>query len=88
MGTLTKIEKALDNGRPVRIAYVKPDGERSQRTLEVYEIKISKAGDVYVRALDKNKGASRSFRIDRIVSATIQRGRVSMLTRMRVKEGQ
>lgn len=81
--TLAKVLKGLEKNRPVVIDYVKADGSASRRTVEVYDVLISKAGDVCIKALDTAKGESRTFRLDRIVSATVCRGRSSFLTRMR-----
>lgn len=81
--TLAKMLKSLEKRRPVVIDYVKADGSASRRTVEAYDIRISKAGDVCIKAVDTAKGESRTFRLDRIMSATVRRGRSSFLTRMR-----
>jgi predicted DNA-binding transcriptional regulator YafY len=71
--TLTRLIKAADRQHPVTITYVKADGTTTVRTIETYDIAISNAGDVLLKAMDRQSGESRTFRLDRLVSYTIHR---------------
>lgn len=71
--TKVRLEKAMKRNHPVTVTYTKADGERTVRTIEIFEIKESKAGDFYVRAMDRKEGEARSFRIDRMHAITIHR---------------
>lgn len=71
--TLTRLIKALDAKHPVTITYTKADGTTTIRTIEVYDITVSAAGDIVLKAMDRETGEARSFRLDRLVSYTIHR---------------
>jgi predicted DNA-binding transcriptional regulator YafY len=71
--TLTRLIKALDANHPVTITYVKADGTTTVRTIELYDIAVSAAGDILLKAMDRETGEARSFRLDRLVSYTIHR---------------
>lgn len=71
--TLTRLITALDKRQPVTLTYIKADGTETIRTVETYDIAISAAGDILIKAMDRETGESRSFRIDRIVSYTVHR---------------
>jgi predicted DNA-binding transcriptional regulator YafY len=71
--TLTRLIKALDNRHPVTITYIKADSTETIRTIELYDIVISAAGDILLKAMDRETGESRSFRLDRLVSYTTHR---------------
>jgi predicted DNA-binding transcriptional regulator YafY len=71
--TLTRLITALDKQHPVTITYVKADGTETIRTIEIYDIVISAAGDILLKAMDRETGEARSFRLDRLVSYTIHR---------------
>jgi predicted DNA-binding transcriptional regulator YafY len=71
--TLTRLIKALDAKHPVTITYTKADGTETIRTIEVYDIVISAAGDILLKAMDRETGEARSFRLDRLVSYTVHR---------------
>lgn len=71
--TRIRLEKAMVRNHPVTVTYTKADGETTVRTIEIFEIKESKAGDLYVRAMDRKTGEARSFRIDRMLTITIHR---------------
>lgn len=43
------------------------------RTIEIHNVIISQAGDILVRALDRETGEFRSFRLDRIRAYTVHR---------------
>lgn len=71
--TLTRLITALDKGQPVTITYVKADGSTTVRTIEVYDITVTAAGDIVLKAMDRETGETRSFRLDRLVSYTVHR---------------
>lgn len=71
--TLTRLIKALDAKHPVTITYVKADGTTTIRTIEVYDVVVSAAGDIVLKAMDRETGEARSFRLDRLVSYTVHR---------------
>ncbi|MCM1943150.1 WYL domain-containing protein [Streptomyces sp. G3] len=71
--TLTRLIKALDAKHPVTITYVKADGTTTVRTIELYDVVVSAAGDILLKAMDRETGESRSFRLDRLVSYTTHR---------------
>lgn len=71
--TLTRLIKALDNQHPVTITYVKADGTETIRTIEITDVLVTNAGDIVLRAADRDTREMRSFRTDRIVSYTVHR---------------
>lgn len=71
--TLTRLITALDNQHPVTITYIKADGTETIRTIEIHDVIVTAAGDIVLRAADRDTGEMRSFRTDRIVSYTIHR---------------
>ena len=71
--TLTRLIKALDRRQPVTITYVKADGSTTVRTIEAYDIVVSAAGDIIIKAMDRESGESRSWRLDRIEAYSIHR---------------
>jgi predicted DNA-binding transcriptional regulator YafY len=71
--TLTRLIKALDAKHPVTITYVKADGSETIRTIEIHDVIVTAAGDIVLRAMDRDTAEMRSFRTDRIVSYTVHR---------------
>ena len=71
--TLTRLIKALDAKHPVTITYTKADGSTTVRTIEMYDIAVSNAGDILLKAMDRETGEARSFRLDRLISYTVHR---------------
>lgn len=71
--TLTRLITALDKQQPVTITYIKADGSATVRTIELYDITISAAGDILLKAMDRETGEARTFRLDRLVSYTVHR---------------
>jgi predicted DNA-binding transcriptional regulator YafY len=71
--TLTRLIRALDRKQPVTITYVKSDGTTTIRTIEAYDVVISNAGDILIKAMDRETGEARTFRVDRIVSYSTHR---------------
>lgn len=71
--TLARLIKALDRRQPVTITYTKADGTETIRTIELYDITVSAAGDIVIRAMDRETGEARSWRLDRIEAYTVHR---------------
>ena len=71
--TLTRLIKALDAKHPVTITYIKADGTTTVRTIEAYDIVVSAAGDIVIKAMDRESGEARSWRLDRIESYSVHR---------------
>ncbi|HEY9353668.1 MAG TPA: WYL domain-containing protein [Nocardioides sp.] len=71
--TLTRLIKALDANHPVTITYIKADGTETIRTIEIADVIVTTAGDIVLRAADRDTQEMRSFRIDRIQAYTIHR---------------
>lgn len=71
--TLTRLIKALDAKRPVTITYTKADDTETIRTIELYDVVVSAAGDILLKAMDRETGESRTFRLDRLVAYTVHR---------------
>ena len=71
--TLADVYAAMDKRRPVTITYVKADGSETVRTIETYDVVTTKAGNVIIKAMDRETGESRSWRLDRIKSYTVHR---------------
>lgn len=83
--TLTRLIKAADRQHPVTITYLKEEknenGKRTGRlvetvrTVEIYDFYVSAAGDILAKAMDRQTGERRDFRLDRLVSYSIHRTR-------------
>lgn len=71
--TLVRLIKALDAKHPVTITYTKADGTETLRTIEIFDVIVTAAGDIVLRAMDRETGEARSWRIDRIVAYSIHR---------------
>lgn len=81
--TLTRLIKALDNQHPATITYLKEEKDdagrktgrliETVRTIELYDITVSAAGDILLKAMDRATGEARTFRLDRLVAYTIHR---------------
>jgi predicted DNA-binding transcriptional regulator YafY len=81
--TLTRLITALDKQQPVTVTYLKEEkdetGRRTGRlvetvrTIEILDFVISQAGDILIKALDRETGEARSFRLDRVQAYTIHR---------------
>lgn len=72
--TTTRLIRAWDRRRPITITYVKADGTETLRTIEIYDITVTKAGNVTLLAMDRQTGESRTWRLDRITAYTIHAG--------------
>ncbi|MEU6597869.1 WYL domain-containing protein [Streptomyces flaveolus] len=81
--TLTRLIRALDAKHPVTITYLKEEkddtGRRTGqlietvRTIEIQDFVVSQAGDILIKAIDRETGEMRSFRVDRIQAYTVHR---------------
>lgn len=79
--TLTRLIKAMDKARPVTITYTRADATETIRTIEIYDITTSAAGDILIKAMDRETQEQRTFRVDRIKSYTIHTGATYQVTR-------
>lgn len=71
--TLAAMYRALDRRHPVTITYVKKDGTTTLRTVELFEIRTTKAGGVLLRGMDRQTGEARSFLLAGLVAYTVHR---------------
>ncbi|MDN3244148.1 WYL domain-containing protein [Streptomyces sp. ZSW22] len=81
--TLTRLIKALDAKHPVTITYLKEEKDQAGRktgrlvetvrTIELYDVVVSAAGDILLKAMDRETGEARTFRLDRIEAYTVHR---------------
>lgn len=81
--TLTRLIKAHDRQHPVTITALKEekteDGKKTGRlvqtvrTVEIYDFYVSDAGNILIKAMDRETGERREFRIDRLISYTVHR---------------
>lgn len=75
-----RITKAARREQPVTITYTKADGEETVRTIEPTGLKLTKAGDVLILAMDRLSCEKRSFRLDRVSAYTVHRTRRTIRT--------
>jgi predicted DNA-binding transcriptional regulator YafY len=71
--TLAALLRAADRRHPVTITYTKADGTETIRTIEIHDIRTTKAGAIILRAADRTSGEMRTFRLDRIQAYTVHR---------------
>ena len=71
--SLEVIRFAAANRLCVQIDYTKENGERSAPTIEPYSVRRTSAGDLLLFGVKADTGESRSYRLDRIRSATVTR---------------
>lgn len=71
--TTARLIRAMDNEHPVTITYTKADGSQTVRTIEIFDIRITKAGDTLIVAMDRETQERRSFRADRITHYSLHR---------------
>ncbi|MEE4546435.1 WYL domain-containing protein [Streptomyces sp. V4-01] len=71
--TLAAMYRAAARRHPVTITYTKADGTETIRTIEIHDIRTTKAGQIILRAADRQAGELRTFRLDRIQAYTIHR---------------
>lgn len=81
--TLTRLITALDRQQPVTVSYLKEEKDEAGkktgrlvetvRTIEIFNVFVSLAGDILIRAVDRETKEVRSFRVDRIQAYTVHR---------------
>jgi predicted DNA-binding transcriptional regulator YafY len=81
--TLTRLITCMDKAQPVTISYLKEEKDdagrktgqliETVRTLEIFDVVVSQAGDILIKAMDRETGEARSFRLDRLISYTVHR---------------
>lgn len=79
--TLTRLIKAMDAGAPVTITYTKADTSQTIRTIEIYDFTVTLAGDITIKAMDRETGEQRTFRLDRLATYTVHRSATYCVTR-------
>ncbi|OIQ70951.1 hypothetical protein GALL_474350 [mine drainage metagenome] len=72
-GSLETIRFAAANRLCVQLDYTKANGERTAPTIEPYSVQRTSAGDLLLFGVKADAGESRSYRLDRISSATVTR---------------
>jgi predicted nucleotidyltransferase component of viral defense system len=72
-GSLEVVRFAAANRLCVQLDYTKESGERTTPTIEPYSVRQSSAGDLLLFGVKADTGESRSYRLDRIRSATVTR---------------
>jgi predicted DNA-binding transcriptional regulator YafY len=72
-GVLLMLAEAARHRRPVAVSYTTWDGRRSERTVHPYGIVVH-SGRWYVTGADSASGEVRTFRLDRIETATVLPG--------------
>ena len=71
--SMETIRFAAANRLCVQLDYTKEDGERTAPTIEPYSVRRTSAGDLLLFGVKADTGESRSYRLDRIRSATATR---------------
>lgn len=81
--TLADMYRAMDRQHPVTITALKEEkNERGKktglliptvRTIELYDVQTTAEGNVILKAMDRETGEKRTFRLDRVLSYTIHR---------------
>lgn len=71
--TLADLYRAIDRQHAVTITYTDEHGETTIRTIEPYDIRTTKSGNIRVHAMCRLRGDARSFDVTRIVSYTLHR---------------
>jgi predicted DNA-binding transcriptional regulator YafY len=72
-GMLLKLAEAALHRQPVAVSYTARDGRHSERTVHPYGIVVH-SGHWYVTGEDSASGEVRTFRLDRIETATVRPG--------------
>lgn len=71
--SLETIRFAAANRLCVQLDYTKESGERTAPVIEPYSVRRTSAGDLLLFGVKADTGESRSYRLDRIQSATVTR---------------
>ena len=72
-GSMETIRFAAANYLCVQIRYTKENGEHTTPIIEPYSVRRTSAGDLLLFGVKSDTGESRSYRLDRIGSATVTR---------------
>lgn len=72
-GSLATIRFAAANHLCVMLGYVKESGERTAPTIEPYSVRRARSRDLLLFGVKADTGEARSYRLDRIRSATVTR---------------
>ncbi len=72
-GSLEVIRFAAANRLCVQLDYTKENGEHTTPTIEPYSVRRSSVGDLLLFGVKVHTGEPRSYRLDRIRSATVTR---------------
>jgi len=76
LGTQTPLEPirfAGANRLLVKIHYMKPNGQDVYRDIEPYAFRRTKDGNIILHAYDKSSDGYRTFRVDRLLKATVSK---------------
>lgn len=71
--TLADLYRSIDRAHAVTITYVDDKGEITIRTIEPYDIRTTKSGNIRVHAMCRLRGDARSFDVTRILSYSCHR---------------
>ena len=71
--SLESIRFAAANRLCIQFEYTKEGGEHSSPTIEPYSVRRTLAGDLLLFGLKADTGESRSYRVDRIRTASVTR---------------
>lgn len=71
--SLETIRFAAANRLCVQLDYTKESGERTAPTIEPYSVRRTRAGDLLLFGVKADTGETRSYRLDRVRSATVTR---------------
>jgi predicted nucleotidyltransferase component of viral defense system len=71
--TLESIRFAAANRLCIQLEYAKEGGERTSPMIEPYAVRQTQERNLILRAVDVSKGEPRTYRLDRIRSATVTR---------------
>lgn len=72
--TESDMRRAVKLRLPVTVDYVAEDGTHSVRTLEPYEVRVTKGDQVVIVAMCRMRLERRTFRLDRVTHYTVHRG--------------
>jgi predicted DNA-binding transcriptional regulator YafY len=62
------VTRAMREHRSLAIVYTRANSSGTVRTIEPYAITRNAEGDRYVRAMDRQSGETRTFRLDRVTA--------------------
>lgn len=71
--TIADFYRAIDRQNAVTITFVDENGDTTIRTIEPYDIRTTKSGNIRVHAMCRLRGDARSFDVARILSYTTHR---------------